>query len=70
MSPSYRNQSIDLLLKSMDWFLYDRNFRHERGKCTYLVETEVRQYDTEAYLEPCQTSKMERFAENGHSFQP
>ena len=27
---SYRNQSIDLLCKSMDWFLYDNNLRHER----------------------------------------
>ena len=24
--PSYKNQSIDLLCKSIDWFLYDRNF--------------------------------------------
>ena len=23
---SYRNQSIDLLCKSIDWFLYDCNF--------------------------------------------
>ena len=30
MSPSYRNQSIDLLCKSMDWFLYDRDVSHER----------------------------------------
>ena len=29
---SYRNQSIDLLCKSMAWFLYDRNLRHERVK--------------------------------------
>ena len=29
-SLSYRNQSIDLLLKSMDWFLYDNGLRHER----------------------------------------
>ena len=28
---SYRNQSIDLLFKSIDWFLYDRGLRHERG---------------------------------------
>ena len=28
----YRNQSIDLLCKSMDWFLYDIGFRHERVK--------------------------------------
>ena len=29
-SLSYRNQSIHLLCKSMDWFLYDRDLRHER----------------------------------------
>ena len=29
---SYRNQSIDLLLKSLDWFLYDNGLRHERVK--------------------------------------
>ena len=27
-----RNQSIDLLCKSMDWFLYDNGPRHERVK--------------------------------------
>ena len=27
---SYRNQSINLLSKSMEWFLYDNGFRHER----------------------------------------
>ena len=27
---SYRNQFIDLLSKSMDWFLYDRDLLHER----------------------------------------
>ena len=38
----YRNQFIDLQCKSMGWFLYDRNIRHERvkllplGKC-FLV---------------------------------
>ena len=26
----YRNRSIDLQSKSMDWFLYDRDLRHER----------------------------------------
>ena len=31
-SLSYRNESIDLLCKSMDWFLYDRALRHERIK--------------------------------------
>ena len=29
---SYRNQSIDLQCKSIDWFLYDRNLRHKRVK--------------------------------------
>ena len=29
-SLSYRNQSIDLLCKSMDWFLYESDLRHER----------------------------------------
>ena len=28
-SLSYRNQSIDLKGKSMNWFLYDRDFRHK-----------------------------------------
>ena len=27
-----RNQSIDLQRKSMDWFLYDIDLRHERVK--------------------------------------
>ena len=27
---SYRNQSIDLLRKSVDWFLYDNGLRDER----------------------------------------
>ena len=29
---SYRNQSIDLLYKSIDWFLCDNGPRHERVK--------------------------------------
>ena len=28
-SLSYRNQSINLLCKSVDWFLYDRELRHQ-----------------------------------------
>ena len=31
-SLSYRNQSIDMQSKSMDWFLYDRHQRNERVK--------------------------------------
>ena len=29
---SYRNQSIDMQSKSMDWFLYDNGLRRERVK--------------------------------------
>ena len=29
---SYRNQSINLQSKSMDWFLYDNSLRHESVK--------------------------------------
>ena len=29
---SYRNQSIDLQSTLIDWFLYDRELHHERGK--------------------------------------
>ena len=33
---SYRNQSIDLLCKPMDWFLYDNGLRHQIfGKCVH-----------------------------------
>ena len=32
-SLSYRNQSIDLLCKSMDLFLYNRDLRHKWVKC-------------------------------------
>ena len=33
----YRNQSIDLQRKSMDWFLYDRDVRHENVKVTLII---------------------------------
>ena len=33
---SYRNQSIDLLRKSMNWFLCDNGLRHERVK-SYVI---------------------------------
>ena len=35
-SLSYRNQTFDLLCKSMDWFLYDRELVHERVKRTFF----------------------------------
>ena len=36
-SLSYRNKSIDLQSKSMDWFLYDGDLRHERAKKHIVV---------------------------------
>ena len=33
---SYRNHSIDLLHKSMDWFLYDNGLRHKRVKSVFI----------------------------------
>ena len=41
-SLSYKNQSIDFQCKSMDWFLYDRDLRHERVNGTLkLLYSEV-----------------------------
>ena len=43
-SLSYRNQSIDLLRKSMDWFLYDNGLRHEmvkRKSCLHAETTQL-----------------------------
>ena len=59
-----RNQFIDLLCKSIDWFLYDRKLRYERVKLYVLtiISTET---SAEAYLELCEAVKMELFGENG-----
>ena len=40
--PINRNQSIDLLCKSMDWFLYDIDLRHERFKSIRLIKLQNR----------------------------
>ena len=37
---SYRNQSIDLQSKSMDWVLYDNDLRHERVKWYYELRND------------------------------
>ena len=37
MPLSYRNQSIDLLSKSMDWFKYDNGLHHERVKLCHNI---------------------------------
>ena len=63
---SYRNQSIDLQSRSMDWFLYDNGFRHERvklGICDFKnfpkwwiktvdsTDFEMHEYSRSKYLE-------------------
>ena len=45
---SHRKQSIDLPSKSIDWFLYDRDLRHERVKPLHF---------TAIILYPLKTSK-------------
>ena len=39
----YRSQSIDFSCKSMDWFLYDRDLRHERvsARLCYLFSKAI-----------------------------
>ena len=38
----YRDQSIDLPYKLVDWFLYDKDLRHERVKRLNSRESESR----------------------------
>ena len=38
---SYRNQSIDLLCKSMDWLLYDIDLRRERVKWAFTTQKHI-----------------------------
>ena len=41
----YRNQSTDLLCKSMNWFLYDKNRRHEKVKVDVGVTCKLGSYN-------------------------
>ena len=43
MSLSYRNQSIDLESKSVDWFLYDTDLPQERVKLSNIGSFNVSQ---------------------------
>ena len=49
---SYRDKFIDLLWKSVEWFLYDRDLRHNRDK--QIVAAQLRDLPkTEAVLCRC-----------------
>ena len=60
---SYRNQSINLRCKSMDWFLYDNGLRYERvkqfGEYKYL-----RNFPFRVYLKKSRFEKFENFRIN------
>ena len=43
----YRNQSIDLDSKSMDWFLYDNSLRHEKVKQDTLLPSSLTSLNNE-----------------------
>ena len=73
-SLSYRNQSIDLQNRLVDWFLYDRDYVMKKELDDLLeswfvkVFLEYRGGKSEAYLEHCQTSKMELFVKIGNGY--
>ena len=63
-SLSYRNQAIDFLCKSVDWFLYDRDLHHERVKAIKFTNTQ-KNYLTQTPQHPflnvlnvCSTKKV------------
>ena len=49
MSLSYRKKSLDFYSKSMDWFLYNRDLRHERVNAN------------ESFLYPLETSENKKY---------
>ena len=54
-SLSYRNQYIYLLCKPMDWFLYDRDLRHEKVKALIgirFVRTETHDFRATKNVSP------------------
>ena len=53
MPLSYRNQSIDLLCKSMDWFLYDSGLRHKRVKACEILQNVSEKIFHLALLKDC-----------------
>ena len=65
-SLSYRNQFVDLLCKSVNWLLYDRNLRHERVKSIKASFTEKK--SCTLYLRNHSFSTYARFSENNFFF--
>ena len=66
----YRNQSTDLLCKSVDWFLYDNGLRHERINGRFDDESKSAKdtaflINAEAHAGTCQRSLMKLFCGMG-----
>ena len=61
----YRNQSINLLCKSMDWFLYDRDLHHEKVKFRFEIHELKRvtawKYDRSISHERVKTSEIKNY---------
>ena len=70
--PSYRNQSIDLLCKSIDWFLYEGNtgIQWVKFKFVFGYFAVAHQWKSEVYPDPSWTSKIGLFAKIINGFQP
>ena len=64
MPLSYRNQSINLLCKSIGWFLYDSGLRHERVNCAALYFNK----DRRKALKLSKMSKSWSLEETGSSY--
>ena len=54
---SYRKQSIDLLRKSMDWFLYDIGLRHERVKIKKYNQIKIHKNRTMYIYSSCLSNR-------------
>ena len=77
---SYRNQSIDLLRKSVDWFLYDNDLRFERvnsnqtcsywawnkvvSRCLNFKYVAIKLWNLQAYFELKKLKKKKFFLKN------
>ena len=64
---SYRNQSIDLPSKSMDWFLYDNELRHENVNvikyyCTFYSFINLTFLFLEEFLKKCWKNLRDNFS--------
>ena len=65
---SYRNQFIDLLSKSMDWFLYDNSPRHERVKDTRKTIDDLNKKQKSIWSNVFWSAKVSHYPDNVYLF--